>query len=250
MNVKRFSEAMGELDSKYVDEALNYSAGKKRARRTIRWIRLGTIAACLCGAFIIGEVIQSPVSHVVTESGLLTITAYAASSDKELIMQEGIALPDEYRWSLAMSSRPGVPLELTAAEYPNAAFEVWAEGGTLLLWEADGITLLESPAEIENGTTIYWTCLLQGEKDNMELSGASTAYVNIVIREENHIVGYAVVQISGDGLESEPAQTYYAKLLRSVSFPMVKGEYQKITFDYVASQMEQVQNTAKENDKE
>lgn len=44
MNAKKFSEAMSELDSKYVDEALNY---KKRAQETV-WIKRGVMAACLC----------------------------------------------------------------------------------------------------------------------------------------------------------------------------------------------------------
>lgn len=44
MNSKKFSEAMSELDSKYIDEALNY---KKKARKP-GWIKWGTVAACLC----------------------------------------------------------------------------------------------------------------------------------------------------------------------------------------------------------
>lgn len=43
MNSKKFSEAMSELDSKYVDEAISY---KKKAKRP-GWIKWGTIAACL-----------------------------------------------------------------------------------------------------------------------------------------------------------------------------------------------------------
>ena len=44
MNSKKFSEAMSELDSKYIDEALNY---KKKARKP-GWIKWGAVAACLC----------------------------------------------------------------------------------------------------------------------------------------------------------------------------------------------------------
>ena len=44
MNAKKFSDAMSELDTKYVDEALNY---KKKAKKPI-WVKWGTIAACLC----------------------------------------------------------------------------------------------------------------------------------------------------------------------------------------------------------
>ena len=43
MNTKKFSDAMSELDTKYVDEALNY---KKKARKP-RWIKWGAVAACL-----------------------------------------------------------------------------------------------------------------------------------------------------------------------------------------------------------
>ena len=42
MNAKTFSDAMSELDAKYVDEALNY---KKKAKRPI-WVKWGAIAAC------------------------------------------------------------------------------------------------------------------------------------------------------------------------------------------------------------
>lgn len=44
MNSKKFSEAMSELDSKYVDEAINY---KKKAKKP-SWIKWGAMAACLC----------------------------------------------------------------------------------------------------------------------------------------------------------------------------------------------------------
>ena len=44
MNAKKFSDAMSELDTIYVDEALNY---KKKAKKPI-WVKWGDIAACLC----------------------------------------------------------------------------------------------------------------------------------------------------------------------------------------------------------
>jgi len=44
MNVKKFSDAMSELDTKYVDEALNY---KKKMKKPA-WIKWGVMAACLC----------------------------------------------------------------------------------------------------------------------------------------------------------------------------------------------------------
>lgn len=44
MNSKKFSEAMNELDDRYVVEAVNY---KKKAG-TFGWVKWGAMAACLC----------------------------------------------------------------------------------------------------------------------------------------------------------------------------------------------------------
>ena len=41
MNIKKFSDAMSQIDNKYIDEALNY---KKKSK--ITWIKFGTVAAC------------------------------------------------------------------------------------------------------------------------------------------------------------------------------------------------------------
>ena len=49
MNAKKFSDAMSELDTKYVDEALNY---KKKAKKPI-WVKWGSMAACLCLVVIV-----------------------------------------------------------------------------------------------------------------------------------------------------------------------------------------------------
>lgn len=44
MNSKRFSEAMNELDDRYIEEAMQY--GKKQKKSV--WVKWGTMAACLC----------------------------------------------------------------------------------------------------------------------------------------------------------------------------------------------------------
>ena len=44
MNAKAFSDAMSELDNRYIDEALNY---KRKAKKSV-WVKWGAIAACVC----------------------------------------------------------------------------------------------------------------------------------------------------------------------------------------------------------
>ena len=48
MNAKKFSDAMSELDSKYIDEAINY---KKKAKKP-RWIKWGALAACFAAVLV------------------------------------------------------------------------------------------------------------------------------------------------------------------------------------------------------
>lgn len=49
MNTKMFSEAMGEVDDKYYEEAANYQPKRKKSR----WVKWGgAAAACLCLAAI------------------------------------------------------------------------------------------------------------------------------------------------------------------------------------------------------
>lgn len=50
MNSKKFSEAISELDSKYVDEALNY---KKDAKKP-GWVKWGAAAACFAVIAVLG----------------------------------------------------------------------------------------------------------------------------------------------------------------------------------------------------
>lgn len=63
MNSMKFSEAMSELDSKYVDEAINY---KKKSKKPI-WIKWGAIAACLC--LVVAGIAVSQISNVFPDHG-------------------------------------------------------------------------------------------------------------------------------------------------------------------------------------
>lgn len=46
MNSRKFSEAMNEIDNKYVEEAILYKS--KTVHRKPLWIKWGAMAACLC----------------------------------------------------------------------------------------------------------------------------------------------------------------------------------------------------------
>ncbi len=69
MNAKKFSDAMGEIDGKYIDEAIHYKkkvqkSGKKTNKDSL--VKWGTMAACLClivaGAFTLPHFIGNDTS--------------------------------------------------------------------------------------------------------------------------------------------------------------------------------------------
>lgn len=47
MNTKKFSRAMGRIDSKYIDEAIHYNERTGTSKKK-NWFKLGAVAACLC----------------------------------------------------------------------------------------------------------------------------------------------------------------------------------------------------------
>lgn len=272
MTKETLYEVLGDIHEKHIQEA-HRSQGMVRKSGWIKW---RITAACLCLVAVaaitaatsllkqsenhgVGSHESSPAPNVIAAPGFFTLTAYAASPDEdgaaelpvdeEVIMQEGIEIPVHYNWSLAMSSRPGIPLKLSAVEHPDTTFEVSADGGELLLWNEDEITHVTSPFYAENGTTIYWASLSPtvdpqtGERE-FEPYTENKAYIHIVLQEGENIVGYAVVEIYTDDLGRDAGQIkmYYAKLLKSVSFPKVNGSYQEITNQYVESEIKQIKN--------
>ena len=74
MQVKQFFDAMGELETKYVQEALTYKTPVRRSA----WMHLGAAAACfVLAAVLLAVGILSPLAG-------MTVTAYAAGTDAEI----------------------------------------------------------------------------------------------------------------------------------------------------------------------
>ena len=244
MTNEEFYKILSDVDERYVAAARRPQTVKTRA-----WLKRCAAAACLCAFLAGGWLLYHSHSPAVTAPGFLTITAHAASSDGSLVLQEGIGLPQAYQWHPAMSSYPGLPLTLSAPQHPQAVFDVSVDRGSLLLWQGDAVTRAGASFRGANDTTLYWTNLGQqaGSSDEERVTasdGETAAYLDIVIWEEGHIIGYAVVQIYTATPEDEPLQVYSAKLLQSVSLPKVKNAYQNVTAEEVAAQIEQIKTGA------
>ena len=84
MNSKRFSDDMSELDTRYVDEALNY---KKKSKKPI-WGKWGAVAVCLCivvAAISVSHILNSTQDDTTTN----VIATKMAFEAKVLEVQNG-----------------------------------------------------------------------------------------------------------------------------------------------------------------
>lgn len=72
MKSKIFSDAMSELDSRYIDEAVNYKKAKKSVGA-----KLAAIAACLAVIAVIGSIL-------VPSRGGMAVSVYAYGTDEEI----------------------------------------------------------------------------------------------------------------------------------------------------------------------
>ena len=80
MNTKKFSDAMSEINNKYIEEALNYKSIAVKKKKKQNWPKWGAMAACLClavvGAFALTRFIgnDTPEIPVITEESAYGFT--------------------------------------------------------------------------------------------------------------------------------------------------------------------------------
>ena len=163
-----------------------------------------------------------------------------------------------YEWTFAMNSLYGLPLTLRVEDesWKNQPLTFYVEteyGGyygdihnaKYKKNEKDSVASLKdvnfgNTFEVENGETIFWTAkeiYAQSAEKGISPSEfleniGNTIYTRIIIRCENHIVGYAMVKIT----HSEG--WYTASVVRSVFYPLVDGQFQQITEEYVRQEMQ------------
>ena len=88
MNTEKFSEAMGKLDSKYVEEAVHY-----RAKKPNRWARWGALAACLCIMAAGGAVLAQNGKPAAPSPSLVEVTSPIITVQSAAEMEEYLDFP-------------------------------------------------------------------------------------------------------------------------------------------------------------
>ena len=154
MNAKKFSDAMSELDTKYVDEALNY---KKKAKKHI-WVKWGAIAACLClmiplTAFAVDIIQYNAAVDYLNSLGIAVedLSDYSHKEIKEAVKTidagESSPLTEEIRSLIPEYKEPiDTPTQVTAEQIKQL---------TPTMTRTDILSLLGNTQDIGSGIYIY-----------------------------------------------------------------------------------------------
>lgn len=270
MNSEQFSQALEGISEHLVDKAATVYDRTAKKRRIVRRLLHGACAAVLALALLIGVVLWPAEDiQVVSAAGILKAYAYdlenAAGADVSKLegieMQEGVELPSNIGWGAPMNLYPGLPMTLSVPESyfgdAKIILRISVDGGeyfrkftqqTGYHWWGDAY--LGQSFEVENHQMIFWHFI---ETDSASVGGAwdsknpiegqipkltyfegEKAFTEITILADGHIVGAALIEIYAD--VSRPLW-YLAKLVGSVTFPQINGEYQHVTEEYVKEQM-------------
>jgi uncharacterized repeat protein (TIGR02543 family) len=115
--------------------------------------------------------------------------------------------------------------------YPdeNAVFNCAVDNGH---FRSNGPYVPTKNMDVRSGAAINWANFEYGIG-----SSVSHAFVEIVIRLEEHIIGYAVIEAY-----QRAGADYRGDLLKSVLFPQVGGGYQNVSEEYVKTAIEKIKS--------
>lgn len=225
MNAKKFSDAMSELDTKYVDEALNY---KKKAKKP-GWVKWGAMAACFAVIAVLGV--------GVFQSGLFGNKTDIATLDNgnEIIFVKSETAGSSIDIDGTITTRQLTETE-AASLFPNltvTAHAVFRVDDTV---SDSNKELIGFEGKIENAKVVISTtdiALLDtkivGSKENSEVNGTSvTAGYFVTDRNsvgEQNVIYYATfklgdstvyVENAGAKTESESVKNDLATIIQEL----------------------------------
>ena len=203
--------------------------------------------------------------------------AEVSENIEEILLDEGVTLPATFYYRIDASVAQVLPITLSIPEdaYPNKeiTFEINAMDGIFStakdydpnspvydpnasMAEKLAYSYYGQHFSVPNNTKMEWTPfgfdydyvmqeLEKGVPYNEIDDGKmytffsnTPSYIDITIRADKHIVGYAVIEISEDnGILGPGARNFTIKVLKIVSFPLVNGRFQRVTAEYVQDQM-------------
>ena len=272
MSNETWNDALGGINNSMIESAM-YTYNKTQ-KKHFPWLRIAAAAAMV--AILIGLMAGIPFGlrddgDYITAPGLLSIRAYALdemqiSEVNSTVLEKGVELPWEYIWSPAINVVcNGLPITFSfpadAFDAKNISLEISCTGGSFVDDRVNRFDLetkrpvgyepyLGNDFSISNNETIYWINYSKKYvpfKNQYEFDAEAprTSYVDIIIRADEYIVGYAVIKIYEhlpDGVQwrDDVCYGYLSQVVEIVSFPKVDGAYQGVSQTYVSKQFKKL----------
>ena len=203
MNTEKFSQAMGEIDSRYVEEAIHYRKGGGKRFVRIKWT---AAAACIAAAV------------VVLAAGLLSGRWFGGSREVA-VLENGDQIvfvrkdADELSFlslDMDVTTRHLTDEETRAlfADLPVSADAVFSAGDGKALLGLQG-TIGDAKLVVETAGETLRDTIVEGEETSSEVGGTSVTAGYLVTdpnsRGEQTVIYYAEFQLGGSTVYVEHA---------------------------------------------
>ncbi len=252
---KDLSEALGGI----ADEKIEAAANLSQTRHRPLWFRVAACAAVV--ALLVSALLfwpgktQTEDGRIVAAPGILKAYAYEVKDEKDTDFSQ----LEEYQF-VVNQIKPGKNMWFPLSNYElaitlvvdeayleglNVTFEVSTLHGTLVRnyhnrekYASYTEAVAGKSTVVANGETLYWEGFeFDSNGETGKMVGKDTiVYVDLIIKANEHIVGYAIFEIVALGGAYEgSART--GKLVSTVSFPMVDGCFQQVTKEYVQEEI-------------
>ncbi len=276
MNGKDLSRQLSDLPEEMIAEAMVPAKRLHRQRTTHRVLRIAAMAAVVAILLTALSFWPTKEEGYITGPGLLVVRASPSASNTDIPV-DGAVLEDIFLDDSYSSHWKGMPLLLSIQDdlYPgmDITLECSVSDGAMrcdvvpldknspmyeeymeyAAYYRQFNTYLGNHCVIQNNDKLYWRPdTVEFDHDNYsfgfnyDFKGAQ-AFLDIIIRADGQIVGYAVIEFYADLDRFFPNwgyEKYYARVLKTVSFPKVGGRYQNVSKEYVDSQFQQIHDGA------
>lgn len=233
MSGKDLSEAMGGIADEKIESAI-HAYEKKGTRRNV-WFRVAAVAATL--AIVLTAAFwprQSKNGEIITAPGIMKVYGYdwEENQDVDVLKKYELTSNEDYFMMISndyMSLNWKSPFTFQVPEDYFADAEVTFDVSCEYKDFCDDIT-------VGNGKGIVFDSWEVGKPlraIRKDVGADGSFYLDIVIRADGNIVGYGVIAFCfyQDGLACK------ASWFETVCFPLVNGQYQDVSEEYVWSQI-------------
>ena len=237
---KDLSEAMEGIDDEKIESAI-HAYEKRGARRNV-WFRVAAVAAML--AIVLTVTLwprRTASGEIITAPGIMKVYGYdwEENQDVDVLKKYELTSNEDYFMTIYNAA-------ISANWKRHFVFQVPED------YFGDAVVTFDVSCEykefcdditVGNGKGIVFDSwqLAKPLGEIRKEVGDGSFYLDVVIRADRNVVGYGIIAFCFDELSCK------AYRFETVCFPLVDGQYQEVTEEYVWSQIAQCKQTHEKN---